>query len=206
MYQVFRGYSAVYMSHTVILCESAACLCECCTSWKVEGFMRQGFLTSWSTSDWINAPEWIYTKIFVHHILLNVWILCFLSLLAKQDCILEPLCFPEHLCGSVSLTSSSDGHPVTCALCSDSFPASEKEQLLKHMVLDHKLVIADVKLIADFPRWEFTRVLAYVCQHFFKEIFINCFVAGTCCTGRNTLRNNPSQTSAALSRPTLKVL
>ncbi|KAL0155043.1 hypothetical protein M9458_049306, partial [Cirrhinus mrigala] len=70
----------------------------------------------------------------------------------KQDCILEPLCFPEHLCGSASLASSSDGRPVTCALCSDSFPASEKDQLLKHMVLDHKLVIADVKLIADFPR------------------------------------------------------
>uniref|UniRef100_A0A9J8CE05 Zinc finger protein 277 n=1 Tax=Cyprinus carpio carpio TaxID=630221 RepID=A0A9J8CE05_CYPCA len=72
---------------------------------------------------------------------------------AKQDCILEPLCFPEHLCGSASLTSSSDGRPVTCSLCSDSFPASEKDQLLKHMVLDHKLVIADVKLIADFPRY-----------------------------------------------------
>uniref|UniRef100_A0A671PF93 Zinc finger protein 277-like n=1 Tax=Sinocyclocheilus anshuiensis TaxID=1608454 RepID=A0A671PF93_9TELE len=52
----------------------------------------------------------------------------------KQDCILEPLCFPEHLCGIASLTSSSDGHPVTCALCSDSFPTSVKEQLLKHMV------------------------------------------------------------------------
>ncbi|RXN23372.1 zinc finger protein 277-like [Labeo rohita] len=72
---------------------------------------------------------------------------------AKQDCILEPLCFPEHLCGSASLASSSNGRPVTCALCSDSFPASEKDQLLKHMVLDHKLVIADVKLIADFPRY-----------------------------------------------------
>ncbi|KTG32871.1 hypothetical protein cypCar_00003946 [Cyprinus carpio] len=75
------------------------------------------------------------------------------NLTAKQDCILEPLCFPEHLCGSASLTSSSDGRPVTCSLCSDSFPASEKDQLLKHMVLDHKLVIADVKLIADFPRY-----------------------------------------------------
>ncbi|KAI2648328.1 Zinc finger protein 277 [Labeo rohita] len=75
------------------------------------------------------------------------------NLTAKQDCILEPLCFPEHLCGSASLASSSDGRPVTCALCSDSFPASEKDQLLKHMVLDHKLVIADVKLIADFPRY-----------------------------------------------------
>lgn len=160
------------MSHTVILCESAACLCKCWTSWKVVGFMRQGFLTSWSTSDLINDTEWIYIKIFVLHILLNVWILCFLSLLAKQDCILEPLCFPEPLCGSASLTSSSDGRPVTCALCLDSFPASEKEQLLKHMVLDHKLVIADVKLIADFPRWEFTRFVTYVCQHFFKEIFI----------------------------------
>uniref|UniRef100_A0A8C1R8Z1 Zinc finger protein 277 n=1 Tax=Cyprinus carpio TaxID=7962 RepID=A0A8C1R8Z1_CYPCA len=54
--------------------------------------------------------------------------------LSKQDCILEPLCFPEHLCGSASLASSSDGRPVTCSLCSDSFPASEKDQLLKHMV------------------------------------------------------------------------
>lgn len=77
---------------------------------------------------------------------------CFLSLLGEQDCILEPLCFPEQLCGSACLAASSDGHPVTCVLCSDSFPSPEKDQLLKHMVLDHKLVIADVKLIADFPR------------------------------------------------------
>ncbi|KAK9952388.1 hypothetical protein ABG768_018230 [Culter alburnus] len=75
------------------------------------------------------------------------------NLTGEQDCILEPLCFPEQLCGSACLASSSDGHPVTCVLCSESFPSYEKDQLLKHMVMDHKLVIADVKLIADFPRY-----------------------------------------------------
>ncbi|TRY54858.1 hypothetical protein DNTS_001812 [Danionella cerebrum] len=73
--------------------------------------------------------------------------------LGKQDCILEPLCFPEDLGGAVSLASSCDAPPVSCAFCSDSFPSFEKDELLKHMVLDHKLVIADVKLIADFPRY-----------------------------------------------------
>ncbi|KAI7811948.1 zinc finger protein 277 [Triplophysa rosa] len=74
------------------------------------------------------------------------------NLTGDQDCILEPLCFPEHLSASTCL-SFNDGPPVTCVLCSDSFPSSEKDQLLKHVVLDHKLVIADVKLIADFPRY-----------------------------------------------------
>ncbi|XP_066505179.1 zinc finger protein 277 [Hoplias malabaricus] len=68
-----------------------------------------------------------------------------------QDCILEPLCFPEQQSGSVGLVSSDD--PVSCVLCSHSAPLSDKNQLLKHMVLDHKLVIADIKLIADFPKY-----------------------------------------------------
>lgn len=100
-----------------------------------------------TTSISCRLKEQIY--FFGQTVLFNI---CFLSLLGKQDCILEPLCFPEHLGGGVCLTSSSDGHPMTCALCPDSFPASEKDQLLKHMVLEHKLVIADVKLIADFSQ------------------------------------------------------
>lgn len=76
-----------------------------------------------------------------------------INVTGKQDCILEPLCFPENFSDGVCLASSSDGCPMTCALCPDLFPASEKDQLLKHMVLEHKLVIADVKLIADFSQY-----------------------------------------------------
>ncbi|XP_043944612.1 zinc finger protein 277 isoform X2 [Protopterus annectens] len=37
--------------------------------------------------------------------------------------------------------------------CNENSPLAEKDKLLKHMILEHKLVIADVKLIADFERY-----------------------------------------------------
>ncbi|XP_072519560.1 zinc finger protein 277 [Salminus brasiliensis] len=75
------------------------------------------------------------------------------ELAGGQDCILEPLCFPEQLSSSVSHASSNDACLVSCVLCSHLAPMSDKDGLLKHMVLDHKLVIADIKLIADFPKY-----------------------------------------------------
>ncbi|KAI5105428.1 zinc finger protein 277 [Silurus meridionalis] len=67
------------------------------------------------------------------------------------DCILEPLCFPEQRPASIS--STDDGCPVCCVLCPHTAPLSDKDQLLKHLLLEHKLVIADIKLVADFPKY-----------------------------------------------------
>ena len=67
----------------------------------------------------------------------------------RKDCILEPLCLPESPGGS----PASAGSPsVPCIFCEEHFPAAEQDQLLKHMIIEHKMVIADVKLIADFQR------------------------------------------------------
>ncbi|XP_061578684.1 zinc finger protein 277 [Cololabis saira] len=75
---------------------------------------------------------------------------------AGEGSILEPLCFPELSAESCSLPSehcSSAELLLLCLFCSESFPLVQKEQLLKHLVLEHKLVIADVKLIADLPKY-----------------------------------------------------
>lgn len=67
----------------------------------------------------------------------------------RKDHILEPLCLPESPGG----IAASEGSPsVPCIFCEECVPSAEQEKLLKHMILEHKLVIADVKLIADF-RW-----------------------------------------------------
>ncbi|XP_026880357.2 zinc finger protein 277 isoform X2 [Electrophorus electricus] len=75
------------------------------------------------------------------------------GLTGGQECILEPLCFPEHQGASNSLAFPGEGCRVFCVLCSHSLPLSDKDLLLKHLVLEHKLVIADVKLIADFSKY-----------------------------------------------------
>ncbi|KAG9342288.1 hypothetical protein JZ751_016790 [Albula glossodonta] len=67
-----------------------------------------------------------------------------------QDSILEPLSFPER----PGHGGSPERHvSIPCVLCSETSPLSEKEAFLRHLVLQHKLVIADVKLIADFSRY-----------------------------------------------------
>lgn len=67
----------------------------------------------------------------------------------SRDCILEPLSLPE----SPGAACSSEGSPsVPCVSCEERFPVAQQDQLLKHMIIEHKLVIADVKLVADFPR------------------------------------------------------
>uniref|UniRef100_A0A3P8YLH9 C2H2-type domain-containing protein n=1 Tax=Esox lucius TaxID=8010 RepID=A0A3P8YLH9_ESOLU len=73
--------------------------------------------------------------------------------LDEQEWILEPLCFPERPAAEIGSFSHDDAEVVTCMFCSHSNPLLEKDLLLKHLVLEHKLVIADVKLIADFPRY-----------------------------------------------------
>ncbi|TDH09867.1 hypothetical protein EPR50_G00092610 [Perca flavescens] len=64
-----------------------------------------------------------------------------------QDSILEPLCFPEQP------AAGAEPPPLLCPLCPESVPLRDKDVLLKHLLLGHKLVIADVKLIADLPKY-----------------------------------------------------
>lgn len=71
-----------------------------------------------------------------------------------QDCILEPLCFPEQLTASITVSSTDSSCLVYCVLCSRTAPLSDKDQLLKHLLLEHKLVIADIKLVADFAKYD----------------------------------------------------
>ncbi|KAI4790589.1 hypothetical protein KUCAC02_034535, partial [Chaenocephalus aceratus] len=63
-----------------------------------------------------------------------------------DDSILEPLSFPEQPPDAPGVPGEE---PLVCLFC----PSSERQKdvLLKHLLLEHKLVIADVKLIADLP-------------------------------------------------------
>ncbi|XP_072341404.1 zinc finger protein 277 isoform X2 [Scyliorhinus torazame] len=68
----------------------------------------------------------------------------------KKDWILEPLSLPEFP------SCINDGFtllPLPCIFCEDCYPVEEQEKLLGHMIVEHKLVIADVKLIVDFRRY-----------------------------------------------------
>ncbi|XP_075713202.1 zinc finger protein 277 [Rhinoderma darwinii] len=68
----------------------------------------------------------------------------------SKDCILESLSLPESL-GADS--PQEENVPLPCMFCEESYKEEEKDGLLKHMIIDHKLVIADVKLIANFRRY-----------------------------------------------------
>ncbi|XP_062033986.1 zinc finger protein 277 isoform X2 [Lepus europaeus] len=68
----------------------------------------------------------------------------------SKDCILEPLSLPESPGGTTILKGSPS---VPCIFCEEHFPVAEQDKLLKHMIIEHKIVIADVKLVADFQRY-----------------------------------------------------
>ncbi|MGH0127012.1 UNVERIFIED_CONTAM: hypothetical protein FKN15_071435 [Acipenser sinensis] len=74
----------------------------------------------------------------------------FIFYLDGKDSILEPLSLPESPGGSIPPDNSTS---VPCILCEENYSLTEKDALLKHLILEHKLVIADVKLIADFRRY-----------------------------------------------------
>lgn len=67
----------------------------------------------------------------------------------SEDCILESLSLPESPGGSTALAGLPS---VPCIFCEEHFPVAEQDKLLKHMIIEHKIVIADVKLVADFQR------------------------------------------------------
>uniref|UniRef100_A0A672F3X8 Zinc finger protein 277 n=1 Tax=Salarias fasciatus TaxID=181472 RepID=A0A672F3X8_SALFA len=73
----------------------------------------------------------------------------------SQDSILEPLCFPERPACSCSAVGVQSGGAelLVCLFCSESVPTQQKDALLRHLLLEHKLVIADVKLIADLAKY-----------------------------------------------------
>ncbi|XP_065272578.1 zinc finger protein 277 isoform X2 [Emys orbicularis] len=69
---------------------------------------------------------------------------------SNSECILEPLSLPESPGGVAAVEESPS---VPCIFCEECSPRAEQDQLLKHMIIEHKLVIADVKLVADFKRY-----------------------------------------------------
>lgn len=73
----------------------------------------------------------------------------FLSLPDSKDCILEPLSLPGGPGGPATPEGPS---AVPCIFCEERVPVAQQDQLLKHMIIEHKMVIADVRLVADFPR------------------------------------------------------
>lgn len=68
---------------------------------------------------------------------------------------MEPLCFPEQSTCSCSdaAVQAEASELLVCLFCSESVPMLQKDALLRHLLLEHKLVIADVKLIADLPKY-----------------------------------------------------
>uniref|UniRef100_A0A3B3XV52 C2H2-type domain-containing protein n=1 Tax=Poecilia mexicana TaxID=48701 RepID=A0A3B3XV52_9TELE len=100
-----------------------------------------------------------------------------------RDSILEPLSFPELGAGSPS-TPIVVQHPsdelLVCLFCSESVPLLQKDTLLRHLLLEHKLVIADIKLIAI----HFVRYLVYWKGRFLEQPVTDfCSVIKTNSTG-----------------------
>ncbi|XP_073429402.1 zinc finger protein 277 isoform X2 [Dendrobates tinctorius] len=67
-----------------------------------------------------------------------------------KDLILESLLLPENPSADADQVENV---PLSCMFCEQSYKEEEKDKLLKHMIIEHKLVIADVKLIANFRRY-----------------------------------------------------
>uniref|UniRef100_A0A8V0XAA3 Zinc finger protein 277 n=1 Tax=Gallus gallus TaxID=9031 RepID=A0A8V0XAA3_CHICK len=72
---------------------------------------------------------------------------------ARGECILEPLSLPESPASPDGVATVESSPSVPCIFCEECYVLAEQNQLLKHMIIEHKLVIADVKLVADFKRY-----------------------------------------------------
>ncbi|KAB0405226.1 hypothetical protein E2I00_013048 [Balaenoptera physalus] len=96
------------------------------------------------------GSEGQYSWIYIPKFLMSASCLLLPSTDSK-DCILEPLSLPESPGGTTSLEGSPS---VPCIFCEEHFLIDEQDKLLKHMIIEHKTVIADVKLVADFQRGE----------------------------------------------------
>ncbi|XP_066284421.1 zinc finger protein 277-like [Branchiostoma lanceolatum] len=83
----------------------------------------------------------------------------------KPNCILEPLTLPERqekpstppnsTDHAAAADSGGDSDRLGCLLCNQTFEdsATDRDMFLAHLLVEHKLVIADVKLIADLKRY-----------------------------------------------------
>jgi hypothetical protein len=66
--------------------------------------------------------------------------------------ILEPLTFPDSKADSDERVDVSES--CQCLMCEDIFGADlNDDQILAHFLINHKLVIADVKKIVDLKRY-----------------------------------------------------
>ena len=66
--------------------------------------------------------------------------------------ILEPLTFPDTKADSEERTNVSES--CKCLMCEHIFGADlNDDQILAHFLINHKLVIADVKKIVDLKRY-----------------------------------------------------
>ena len=75
-----------------------------------------------------------------------------------NDCsdppVLEALTFPVNLSSSNTAQDSTElSKETTCLLCQNTYDVvHNRDEFLRHLVVEHKLVIADFKLIADMVR------------------------------------------------------
>uniref|UniRef100_A0A8C9G6M1 C2H2-type domain-containing protein n=1 Tax=Pavo cristatus TaxID=9049 RepID=A0A8C9G6M1_PAVCR len=74
-------------------------------------------------------------------------------ILMTLQCILEPLSLPESPANPDGVAAVESSPSVPCIFCEECYVLAEQNQLLKHMIIEHKLVVADVKLVADFKRY-----------------------------------------------------
>lgn len=95
------------------------------------------------------SPSALQLKI-CHLVKTNLIIFLFVFI---TECILEPLSLPESPASPDGVAAVESSPSVPCIFCEECYVLAEQNQLLKHMIIEHKLVIADVKLVADFKRY-----------------------------------------------------
>ena len=72
---------------------------------------------------------------------------------ASDPPLLESLVLPVSSLGGSSASLTEQESFLQCLLCESTFDISNsRDEFLKHLVLNHKLVIADFKKIPDFER------------------------------------------------------
>ena len=80
------------------------------------------------------------------------------SFLIKRDAILEPLAFPEESLASLGRNSScfldpSKAIPIPCMVCDVSFGGEKaQEEILRHLLVEHKVVVHRVSDICCLKR------------------------------------------------------
>jgi len=83
----------------------------------------------------------------------------FYAMAEKPDCeptrILQPLSL-NSLTGGTHSSKDEEGTTIPCFFCEETFPATEngtKNPILAHLLSEHKLIIANVDKVANFPKY-----------------------------------------------------